>query len=132
MNTTLIVSLLLGGAALATSVFGVITQVRDRGRSIRKQEGDIKKIEGAIELDETTRTRLAAEAAQINSDVAIAQQTWWKEQFDAVRAELTEEQRARRRLSNWASEHQTWDERAWKLAIQTDPDYPPPPKLEHD
>ena len=38
MTSTLIVSLLLGGAALATSVFGVVTQIRDRGRSIRKQE----------------------------------------------------------------------------------------------
>lgn len=132
MNPTLIVSLLLGAAALATSVFGVITQIRDRSRSVRKQEGDIKKLEGAIELDETTRTRLAAEAAQINSDVAIAQQNWWREQFDAVREELTLEQQRTRRLTKWANQHQEWDQGAWHLAQQMDPGYPPPPMLDHE
>jgi hypothetical protein len=132
MSATLITSLLLGGAAFATSVFGVVTQVRDRGRSVRKQEGDIKRIETNIELDETTRTRLAAEAAQINSDVAIAQQTWWREQFDAVRGELTVEQQRTRRLTKWANQHQEWDQRAWTLARQSDPEYPPPPLLDMD
>lgn len=132
MSATLIASLLLGGGALATSVFALITQIRDRGRSVRKQEGDLKKLQTGIELDETTRTRLAAEAAQINSDVAIAQQTWWREQFDAVREELTLEQQRTRRLTKWANEHQEWDKGAWHLAQQADPTYPPPPVLEHD
>ncbi len=131
MNATRIVSLLLSGSGLATGVFAVITQVRDRGRSVRKQEGDIKQLEGKIELDETTRSRLAAEAAQINSDVAIAQQTWWREQFDAVRAELIEEQKLRSRLTRWADKHQEWDTTTWHLALKTDPNCPPPPKLEH-
>lgn len=125
MSSTLIVSLLLGVAALATSVFGVVTQIRDRGRSVRKQEGDIK-------LDETTRERLAAEAAQINADQRIATERWWKEQFDAVKTELVAEQTARRRLTKWANLHQEWDQSAWKQAIQTDPEFPAPPQLEHD
>jgi septal ring factor EnvC (AmiA/AmiB activator) len=132
MTATLTASLLLGGAGLLTAIFGTITQARDRRRNIRKQEGDIEKLEGSIRLDETTRTRLAAEAAQINSDVVIAQQNWWREQFDAVKTELVAEQQVRRRLSKWAGEHQEWDKRAWSLALQSDPKYPPPPTLETD
>lgn len=131
MNTT-VLSLLLGSGAFLTAGFGIITQVRDRGRSVRKQETDIEQIQGSIKLDETTRQRLAAEAAQINSDERIATEKWWKEQFDAVKSELVTEQGLRRRLSKWASEHQEWDKRAWKLALETDPNYPPPPELEHD
>src|SRR6478752_5169721 len=109
MNATLTASLLLGAAALTSSVFGLITQARDRGRSVRKQEGDIKSLEGKIELDEVERERIAAEAAQINSDVAIAQQKWWKDSFDAVGPELADEQKLRRRLTKWADKHQEWD-----------------------
>lgn len=132
MASTIGVSILLGLAALATSVFAMVTQIRDRGRNIRKQQGDIDKLEGAIKLDETERDKIAAEAAQINADQRIATEKWWKEQFDAVKTELVEEQRARRHLSAWATEHQVWDEKAWLLARKTDPHYPPPPKLEHD
>ena|SRR5436190_23894875 len=131
-STTITVSILLGLAALATSVFAMVTQIRDRGRNVRTQQGNIDKLEGAIKLDETERDRIAAEAAQINADQRIATERWWKEQFDAVKTELVEEQRARRRLSEWAAEHQTWDEMAWQLARKTDPHYPPPPKLAHD
>jgi hypothetical protein len=77
-----------------------------------------------------TEKRIAAEAAQINSDVAIAQQTWWRDQFDVLREELTAEQNLRRRLTQWAREHQTWDQRAWELAVRTDPTYPAPPRLD--
>jgi hypothetical protein len=132
MSATLIVSILLGLAAFSTSVFGVITQARDRSRSVRRQEGDIDKIQAGIKLDETERERIAAEAAQINADQRIATERWWKEQFDAVKTELVEEQRLRRRLSIWASQHQEWDKRAWTLALEADPTYPPPPTLEPD
>lgn len=123
MSATLTISILLGLAALATSVFGIVTQVRDRGRSVARQEAQ-------IELDETTRIRLAAEAAQIGEDQRIATERWWKEQFDAVRVELVSEQRRVRRLSKWAAEHQVWDTGAWERAVKTDPTYPPPPILD--
>ena len=114
-----------GGLGVASFLYTVFKDFRDRKRVERKQEGE-------IQLDTATEQRIAAEAAQINSDVAIAQQNWWKQQFDAVRTELVEEQKQRRRLEKWAGEHQEWDQRAWTLALQTDPEYPPPPVLEHD
>lgn len=138
-TATVLVSIALGIAALVTSIFTVVTQIRDRGRSVRKQESDIASLQGKIELDETTRDRLAAEAAQINADQRIATEKWWKEQFDAVKDELVEEQAARRtasktiaHLTKWATEHQSWDQSAWKQAQKTDPDFPAPPKLETD
>lgn len=99
---------------------------------IRDRRIDLTKKETGVALDDTTRERIAAEAAQINSDVAIAQQDWWKQQFDAVRTELIEEQKLRRRLTRWADAHQEWDQATWTLALQTDPTCPPPPVLEHD
>lgn len=125
MSATLIVSLALGAIAVLTSAYGIYTQVKDRSRSVAKQEG-------SIALDDTTRTRIAAEAAQINSDERIATERWWKEQFDAVKGELVEEQRLRRRLTKWATEHQEWDQRAWTLALHADPNYPGPPQLDVD
>ena len=143
--TTLIASLLLSISGVLAGLFAVYTQMRDRRRSIHRQQSEIDKLEKTIELDETTRQRLSAEAAQIGAEQRIATERWWKEQFDAVKDELVEEQKIRRKeqasrraeqasmrnLSRWADEHQRWDERAWKLAVKTDPDYPPPPKLDH-
>lgn len=128
MNSTTIASLVLGSGGLLTGaglIWKIVVELLDRRRSVDKQEGEIK-------LDTATERRIAAEAAQINSDVAIAQQNWWKEQFDAVRTELVEEQRLRRALSKWASDHQEWDQRAWTLALKADPDCPPPPELEYE
>jgi hypothetical protein len=123
MNAAWAVFLGAGGAAGLLSFF--YTVYKDvRGRHLQE-----KKAEGEVKLDSATETRIAAEAAQINSDVAIAQQKWWKDQFDAVRQELTEEQQLRRRLTQWAQSHQIWDRRAWELALHADPEYPPPPEL---
>lgn len=99
-------------------------------KDVTSRQTQEEKAEGEIKLDTTTEKRIAAEAAQINSDVAIAQQNWWKDQFESIRAELTEEQNLRRKLSIWARQHQAWDEAAWMLAVQSDPTYPPPPRLE--
>jgi len=113
-----------GGAAGAGSL--IYTVYKDfRDRRFREQ-----KVEGEIQLDTVTEKRIAAEAAQINSDVAIAQQTWWKDQFTALREELVEEQKQSRKVRRWAELHQQWDRRAWELAVESDPSYPPPPSLE--
>lgn len=124
MSATAITSLLLGAGGTVTGVYAIFTQLRDRGRSVRKQEGEIG-------LDEKTRGKIIAEAAQINSDERIATERWWKEQFDAVKGELVEEQRLRRRLTRWAKLHEAWDQQAWTLALETDPMYPAPPTLEN-
>lgn len=105
--------------------YTVYKDFRDRRRLERK-------VEGEIQIDDATEKRIVAEAAQINSDVAIAQQNWWKTQFDLVRTELVEEQRLRQKLTKWAAEHQVWDQRAWTSALKSDPDCPPPPHLELD
>lgn len=124
MNTLWAIFLGAGGSAgLLSLAYTAYKDRRDRRLVEEKQEGEIK-------IDSVMEKRIAAEAAQISSDVAIAQQTWWKTQFDAVRQELTQEQMMRRRLTTWAKAHQSWDETAWMLAVQSDPDYPPPPKLE--
>jgi hypothetical protein len=130
MSAGMVSAILLGLAALVTSVWGIYTQSRDRDLSASDKRGK-------IQLDDTTRTRLAAEAAQINSDERIATERWWKEQFDAVKAELVQEQRLRRegdvevrRLTVWANEHQRWDQNTWELARQVDPACPPPPVLQ--
>lgn len=132
MSAGMISAILLGLAAFLTSVWGVYTQARDRDLSATDKRGK-------IQLDDTTRTRLAAEAAQINSDERIATERWWKEQFDAVKTELVEEQRLRRsgdieihRLKTWANEHEDWDRNTWNLALQVDPTCPPPPVLQRD
>lgn len=121
-------AIFLGAGGLAGLLSFPYTVYRD----FRNRRRDEAKADGEIKIDTVTEQRIAAEAAQINSDVAIAQQTWWKEQFDAVRTELTAETRLRKRLTQWAAEHQKWDERAWTLALETDPMYPPPPKLQLD
>lgn len=128
MNASTIASLVLGSGGLLTGVgliWKLIVELLDRNRAVDKQEGEIK-------LDTATERRIAAEAAQINSDVAIAQQNWWKEQFDAVRTELVVVQSRNKALEKWATEHEKWDQRAWTLALKSDPDYPSPPELEHN
>lgn len=122
----------LGGGALLASLPSTINQFRDRGRSVSKQEGEIEKQEGEVRLTEEERKKVAAEAASINTNDLIKVGELWQEQFNAVREELTTEQRLSRRLKKWADEHQKWDQRAWALALETDPLYPPPPQLEHD
>jgi hypothetical protein len=124
VNNFWVVFLGVGGSAGIGSLgYTIYKDWRDRRYNERKQEA-------GIAIDDVTEKRILAEAAQINSDVAIAQQTWWKDQFEYLRTELTQEQTLRRRLTVWAKEHQTWDQRAWELAVATDPDYPPPPILE--
>lgn len=125
MSATLIVSLLLGGSALVTGAWSIFTQIRDRGRNIQKQQGDIK-------IDEKTYERIAAEAAQIGSDQRIATERWWKEQFDAVKAELVTEQNWRREMSKRLRRHQPWDDHMYREAQKAGWDVEPPPKLDPD
>lgn len=124
---------LLGAGGLLSGL-GILYQIYN---GLRDQKIDRTRKETGVALDDTTRTRIAAEAAQINSDVAIAQQNWWKEQFDYVRTELVMEQSRRKesddkveKLMSWAREHELWDEAAYANALKTDPDYPAPPRLE--
>ena len=125
MNALFAAFLGAGGlAGLGSLFYTIYKDVRDRRRVERKAEGE-------IQLDTVTEQRIAAEAAQINSDVAIAQQTWWRQQFSDVRAELVLEQRRTRSLLKWARQHQIWDEGAWERAVKSDPDYPRPPVLEN-
>lgn len=124
MNNFWVVFLGVGGSAGIGSLgYTIYKDWRDRRYNERKQEA-------GIAIDDVTEKRITAEAAQINSDVAIAQQTWWRDQFSLLREELTAEQNLRRRLTQWAREHQTWDQRAWELALRTDPNYPAPPRLD--
>lgn len=131
MNATTIASLLLGGGGALTGFYAIYTQIRDRGRSVRKQESDLR-------LDEATERRIITEAAKIGSDERIEAERWWSQQIDDLRADLREESTlardARRevnRLVAWADSHQEWDRRAWRKAMETDPQFPPPPQLEH-
>ena len=121
MNTT-ILSLLLGGGGALTGFYAVLTQVRDRRRNIARQEA-------AIPIDEQTRIKIASEAAAINADERIKIERWWKEQFDAVKAELTEDQRWRREMVQLLREHQPWDERMYAEAQAHGWTIEPPPKL---
>lgn len=123
MSAATVTSILLGAGGSLTGIYAVLNQVRDRRRHVVKQEGE-------IQLNDTTRVRIASEAAQINSDERIATERWWKEQFDAVKDELVEEQTLRRRLTKWAKAHQEWDQQAWTLALKSDPLTPGPPQLE--
>lgn len=123
--STVLVSLILGAGGLATAFYTLLTNIRDRKSTIAKQQSDLRLSKGTYE-------KIAADAAQINSDQRIETERWWKEQFDAVRVELAEEQKTRRRLTKWAVDHQEWDKRAWTLALLSDPDYPSPPTLDHD
>jgi hypothetical protein len=123
MNTTLIASLVLGVGSLSTAFYAVITQVRDRARSVRKQES-------GIAIDEQTFERIKAEAAQVGSDQRIATERWWKEQFDAVKAELVTEQEWRREMSKRLRRHQPWDDHMYREAAMAGWNIEPPPKLD--
>lgn len=114
-----------GGGGLLSFGYTIYKDVQSRRQRDQKVEGEIK-------LDSVTEKRITAEAAQINSDVAIAQQTWWQEQFELLRVELTTEQKARRRITKWAQLHQQWDQKTWELAKRYDPQAPPPPPLEDE
>ena len=126
MNGLWAVFLGAGGAAGLFSFFYTVY------KDVKNRDIEATKAEGEIKIDSVTEKRIVAEAAQINSEVAIAQQTWWKDQFDYMREELTKAQHSNRVLRTWAEKHQLWDETAWILAVQSDPDYPPPPKLEEE
>ena len=103
LSTETLISAGLGAGGAITGAWAVATQWRDRYRRQAKQEGEIR-------LDDTTRIRIAAEAAQINSDERIATEKWWKEQFDAVKAELVEEQQWRRSMARQLKPHRAWDQ----------------------
>lgn len=122
MNTVL-VSLILGAGGLATAFYTLLTNVRDRKANVQQQQSDLA-------LSKGTYDKIAADAAKINDDRRLETEKWWGDQIAALRKDLDDETNRRRRLSNWANEHQAWDRRAWRLALETDPEYPPPPQLD--
>lgn len=99
----------------------------------RKKLGDLEIIQGEkkVELDEATRNDLIQQAAHRDEKRDEERARWWQEQIDALRSDLVEEQVARRKLTAWAYQHQPWDARAWHKALESDPEFPPPPTLEH-
>lgn len=123
MSTTLIVSLVLALGAAFTTGFNVYDQIRNKRREHAKLTGEIQLSRG--QYDE-----LAAKAAQITSQERIETERWWKEQFDAVRDELTIEQRWRRRVTTYIREHTPWDMKAYEELKKAGIDIPPPPILE--
>jgi hypothetical protein len=138
MTAITLASLLLGSGGLLTGAWAIYTQLRDRPRAVKKQESDLEKQHGEIELTQELKQLIAAEAAKLNSDERIEAERWWSEQIESLRADLREEaelaRNARRevnRLVAWADTHQMWDRQAWRKAIESDPQFPPPPQLEH-
>jgi len=126
MNATLGVSLILGVGGGLSGVYAFVNSIRDRGRDVKKQEGDIT-------LTSEQRNKIAAEAAQINATAAIAQQDWWQAQFKAVVTELEKERRWRRRVTRYIRNHEPWDELAEaKLEAFGIKDMPPRPTLDLD
>jgi len=105
MNATLIVSFVLGIGGGLSGVYAFANSVRDRVRTVRKQEGDIT-------LTDEQRNKIAAEAAQINATAAIAQQEFWQKQFQSVVTELEKERKWRRRVTRYIRNHEPWDELA--------------------
>ena len=126
MDATLIVSLVLGVGGGLSGVYAFINSIRDRPRDVIKKEGDIY-------LTSEQRKKIAAEAAQINSADAIAQQNWWRAQFEAVTVELEKERKWRRRVTRYIRNHEPWDELAEnKLHECGITDMPPRPIFEDD
>jgi hypothetical protein len=108
MSTTTILSILSAIGVAATAYWTVYTNVRDRRRTVAKQNTGIK-------IDEATYNEIATRAASINSDDMRKVGEFWQEQFDAVVKQVQSQQAwinsAKRR---WA-QHEVWDA---KLAAQ--------------
>lgn len=139
MTATIWVTLILGLGGLVTGLVAAIAKVADWRR-------DSKKKDTGIQLDEAGYREIASRAAKITSDERIETERWWKEQFDAVKIELTEckeqsreelresrnelraERAWRKRIIHRLSVHQAWDDRHY--AESPDKFGAPPPLLD--
>lgn len=103
MRPEIVVALIMGGSGLLSAGWTLYVAIRDRKNLKQKQSGEIL-------LNREQQRHIAAEAAKINSDERIATERWWKEQFDAVKAELVKERQGRARIVRSIRQHQPWDQ----------------------
>lgn len=102
---------LLGAGALLVSGIGAATTWRGRHAHQRLENASASKAEGEAGVSVEDKKKIAAEAAKINSDERIETERWWKEQFDAVKAQLLVEFRWRRKVTEILKAHAAWDRR---------------------
>lgn len=134
MTADTIASLVLGGGGLLSGVgiiSSVVEKIRNRKREVAKQQGELNKQTADTQLTTEQMQLVKQEASRAYSSERIESEKWWSDQIERLREDLHLEQTARRELTEWANLHQLWDRRAWVLALETDPDYPPPPTLGH-
>lgn len=135
MTAELLAKLVLGSGGLLTGIgliWKIVIDLLDRRRTITKQQGEIEKQQVDVELTSEQINLIKAEAHQAYSSERMDNEKWWADQIERLRRDLATEERARRRLTEWANLHQIWDRRAWALALETDPKYPPPPTLDDE
>ena len=104
MSTATILSIISVVGVLLTTAWTLFTNMRDRFRTIQKQETGIK-------LDNATYAQIATQAAALNSEDLRKVGEFWAEQFDKVVKQVQDQQlwinAAKRR---WAL-HEAWDAR---------------------
>ena len=102
MDTSTVLSILSVLGVGATGGWTLYTNIRDRSRTVRKQETGVK-------LDEAQYAQIATQAAALNSEDLRKVGEFWQSQFDAVVRQVQEQQawinKAKRR---WAL-HELWD-----------------------
>lgn len=118
-------SLLLGGGALVTAGWGIVTS-----RQAKKERDEKRPLE--IQLSEEQRRQVADEANAQQNEKRIATERWWKEQFDAVRRELTVERRWRRAITKTMRAHAPWDLLVEAKFRELNIEIPVPPPLDVD
>lgn len=134
MTADTIASLVLGSGGLlsgAAILYSVVEKIRDRKRTVAKQQADLSKQGADTQLTTEQIQLVKQEASQAVSTERRESEKWWSDQIERLREDLHAEQTARRELTEWANLHQIWDRRAWILALEADPDYPPPPVFGH-
>lgn len=124
MNTFWTVFLALGGSSgVAALIYTIFKDFRDRRYTAAKHEGD-------IQLDDATLDKIKAEAATIYSADRRKADEDRDRQIEELRAGLFAEITERRRLSAKLDEVWLYSRGVWRVALETRPDYPPPPSLE--
>lgn len=105
-------------------LFTIYKEVRDRRHREEKQEGEVK-------LDSATLENIKAQAATIYSADRREEDAARDKQIEELRVGLFAEITERRRLSAKLDEVWLYSRGAWRVALDTRPDYPPPPSLEN-
>lgn len=117
---------LLGAGGGLSAIFTMLDRWRNRKFNKIKEESSIK-------LDDATFKEIASRAAKINSEDRISIETWWKEQFESVKGDLSEQQDWRRRAIRRWHEHKRWDdEQARRLQELSGESIEPAPSLDPD